>query len=189
VVLALVACVALPAPALATTIIVDNANNAPGNTFSSTGTWSASTVTTGGLFYGTNFLTHTGNQGPATATYTPSLPLSGDYEVYVRWTQAPTRGTAVPFTVNYDGGAFNYFANQTTNGGTWLLVGVFPFVAGTAGFVDLVAATGSLTTTSADAVMFTLVPEPSSLSLIAFAGTAGLAMRRRRSVGPVRDRP
>jgi hypothetical protein len=152
-------------PVAAVTLVVDNnnANNSAGDVFSFTGIWTSANTTSGGLFYGNDFLTHRGSQGAASATWRPTLPTSGSYEVYVRHTTGPSRTTAAQFTVDYDGGSQNVSVNQSINGGQWILVGTFPFVAGTAGSVHLIADTGSLIFTVADAVRWVSVSIPDTV--------------------------
>lgn len=147
-----------PPRASAVTIIVDNTDGTPAATF--TGTWTSSNVTSGGLFFGSDFWTHRGSQGPATMRWQPTLPTAGNYEVYVRHTTGSSRTTAAQFLVTHAAGTFNAVVNQSVNGGQWILVGTFPFAAGTAGSVLLTADTGPLIFTVADAVRWISVPPP-----------------------------
>jgi len=148
----LAACATLFAlPASAATIIVDNTNNAVGDTFTFTGAWSSSTVTTGGLFQGNDFWTHRGSQGAATAKWEPTIPVAETYEVFVRHTTGSSRNTAAQFIVDYDGGSQTVLVNQGINGGTWISLGTFPFAVGTAGAVRLIPTTSALIFTVADA--------------------------------------
>jgi hypothetical protein len=136
----------------AVTITVDNGDS---GTFSSTGTWTSSTVTTGGLYFGSDFWLHRGSQGSATATWQPNIPIATSYEVSVRHTTGTSRTSAAQFTVNYDGGSQTIPVDQTVNGGQWISIGTFPFAAGTAGSVVLTSDTEPLLFTVADAVRFT----------------------------------
>jgi hypothetical protein len=169
--LAIVAVAALSARA--TEVIVDNASNPAGNTFTSTGTWIPSTTTTGGTFYGVNFLVHTGSQGAAEATWQPTIPAADWYEVFVRYTQAVNRHTAAAYTVNYDGGSLTVPVNQTTGGGTWVSVGMFPFAAGTSGDVRLDGTIPSTKTVAADAVRWVSLPPAFSDLGSGLAGVSG----------------
>ena len=169
---ALVACAALsaalsPAPARAG-IIVDNTDGSP--TFSTSGMWASANTTSGGMFYGPDFLLHRGSQGAASATWRPNLPDTGLYEVFVRHTSGATRTRSAVFTVNYDGGSFNTSVDQTANGGVWNLIGTFPFATGNSGNVRLVAGTTATLWTVADAVQFSRVPEPAQANAFALTG-------------------
>lgn len=97
-----------------------------------------------------------------TSTYrwTPTLPKTGNYDVYVWWSTRPTRSTAVPITVKHFGATptlrtFN--ENDRILGGQWVWHGRYNFNAGTAGYVE-VNLNNSLTAPgqqgAADAVLF-----------------------------------
>jgi hypothetical protein len=162
--------------ARATEVIVDNASNPPGNTFTSTGTWIPSTTTTGGLFYGVNFLVHTGSQGPAEAIWQPTIPAADWYEVFVRYTVATNRHTAAAYTVNYDGGSLIVPVDQTTGGGIWVSLGMFPFAAGTAGDVRLDGSIPATKTVAADAVRWVSLPPAFTDLGFGLAGVSGVPL-------------
>ena len=69
---------------------------------------------------------------PNTATWTLSVPASGSYQVYARWTQHPNRASDAKYTVNHAAGATQVTVNQEAGGGNWSLLGTFDFNAGTA---------------------------------------------------------
>jgi RHS repeat-associated protein len=69
---------------------------------------------------------------PNTATWTLSVPTSGSYEVFSRWTQHPNRATNAPYTVNHASGSTTVLVNQEAGGGTWFSLGTFTFSAGSA---------------------------------------------------------
>ena len=62
----------------------------------------------------------------ATASWCPNLPSSGEYEVYVWYTNSGTRDADVPYQVVYDGGAeygilgSGYTVNQRNDAGSWV---------------------------------------------------------------------
>jgi endoglucanase len=118
---------------IATTIIMDNAD--AGVTY--TGTWSSpSSATTG--YVGTGYIHDSGNgKGTKTALFTPNIPVSGKYEVFVRWTSDDNRSPRVPVQVNYNGGSFTDHVDQTYGGGLWYSLGIHPFVQGTSGSVKI----------------------------------------------------
>lgn len=159
--------------ARAAEVVVDNVSSG-GNTFTSTGTWTPSTSTSGGLFYGINFLVHTGSQGPAEAIWQPTIPAADWYEVFVRYTIAANRHTAVAYTVNYDGGSLTVPVDQTANGGVWVSLGMFPFAAGTSGDVRLDGSIPNTKTVAADAVRWVSVPPAFSDLGSGLAGVNGV---------------
>jgi hypothetical protein len=75
--------------------------------------------------------------GSLTATYTPNIPQSGDYDVYAWWTRHGNRATNAPYTVNHSGGSDVVLVNQEEGGGGWTYLGTYHFNAGTGGSVML----------------------------------------------------
>ena len=124
-------------------VVIDN--GAPGT--SSTGSWKKSG---GANPYGYNSLW----SREASATYTWSSPLTGTFDVYLRWTLWPSRMTDVPVEV-YDGQALldSAYADQQTAGTQWNYVGTYTFNEGAAVAV-ISQGPGS---TNADAVKFVAV--------------------------------
>ncbi|MFA6288112.1 MAG: hypothetical protein WC661_12075 [Opitutaceae bacterium] len=135
---------------IADEIIVDNAN------CTKVGTWTASTGIAG--YQGVNYI-HDGNanKGSKTATFTPNLPVAGTYNVYARWTADVSRDTNVPYSITYNAGTVPVYKNQQINGGSWQLLGTYPFNAGTGGKV-VVSNAGTTAAVIADAVRFVLMP-------------------------------
>lgn len=116
-----------------TGIIVDNAD-ASGVTV--TGAWNPSSASPG--FYGSNYLHDgdTGATGGKAVSFVPTLPTTEDHDVFLRWASDPNRADNVPVDIIHAGGTNTVTVNQKTNGGTWVLLGRFPFTAGaTAGVV------------------------------------------------------
>jgi hypothetical protein len=139
---------------LAPSIVIDNGQ--PGTSF--TGTWGVSSALSP---FGANSIYGT---GAATDTYrwTPTIPTTGTYQVYVWWTIYPNRSTSVSYTVRHAGGTFTTTKNQQSGGGQWQLLGTFQLNAGTGGYVEVSDANGG-GTVSADAVRF--VPASGSPAL------------------------
>lgn len=80
-----------------------------------------------------NFALNTSRDGLASATFTPSVPLSGMYDVY-EWHHITDSTTAAPFTINHARGTAQVLVNQSnTYGGKWNKIGSYPFNAGSAG--------------------------------------------------------
>jgi hypothetical protein len=129
----------------ATQIIIDNGQ--PGTAFA--GTWSPVADPTP---FGANSLVSAG-AGLDIYQWTPTIPATGTYSVYVWWTAAPTRSTAVPLGVRHAGGTTGFTVNQQlpAGGGGWRLFGNFAFLQGTTGFVQINDSAGQA---SADAVAF-----------------------------------
>ena len=71
------------------------------------------------------------------AEWRPDLTGAGQYEVYVMYREGSNRAIDSPYTVSYSGGSETVDVNQTTNGGTWVLLGTYDFQAGTSGYVEL----------------------------------------------------
>ncbi len=69
---------------------------------------------------------------PNTATWTLSVPTTGNYAVYARWTAHPNRATDARYTVNHAAGATQVTVNQQQGMGAWNLLGTFSFNAGAA---------------------------------------------------------
>jgi hypothetical protein len=127
----------------ASEIIIDNGQ--AGTSF--TGQWCVSAATG---FFGTNSLY---SCGVALDTYrwTPAIPTTALYAVYVWWTAHPNRSTAVPISVTHAGGTTVRTFNQQIGGGQWVLHGQYTLNAGTGGYVEVTDSSGQ---SAADAVRF-----------------------------------
>nr|AAG42262.1 putative xanthan lyase XalB precursor [Paenibacillus alginolyticus] len=117
------------------------------------GTWLFST----GLpnYYGSDYVYSNTGTGADKIRWRPTIPVTGDYQVYYRIPDGNTaRATNAPFKVYYDGGSQLYTVNeQTVPGGVWMLLGTHHFLAGTTGYVELTDnANGSYV--NADAIKF-----------------------------------
>ncbi len=72
--------------------------------------------------------------------FTPEFTGSGDYRVMVWNNCFSPRANNVPHTIVFDGGSATVEVDQDCNTGShgeWLTLGVFPFAAGTDGFVEI----------------------------------------------------
>jgi len=105
-------------------------DNAAATGVVTTGTWTTSTNTG---FYGTNFF-HDQNTGKGTKSvrFTPTIPVTGDYQVYTWWVSSPTRATNTPIDINHVDGTSTVTVNQRLAGGKWNYLGTYRFTAGTA---------------------------------------------------------
>ena len=118
------------------------------------GNWTRSTNVAG--YYGDDYQVHAATTDPAWARWTPRLPSTGYYEIYLRWTAATDRASGITVGVNTPAGQYKRYINQRINGSRWFSLGQYYFKSGYA------TATGSITMYAtgadgyvvADAVMF-----------------------------------
>jgi glucose/arabinose dehydrogenase len=143
-------------------IVIDNGQVGT----SATGQWCVSAATN---FFGSNSLYSCGS-AQDTYRWTPSIPSSGTYNVYVWWTSHANRSTAVPISVVHANGTTTTSFNQQVGGGQWVLHGQYTFNAGTAGYVQVSAANGQA---AADAVRFIRV---STSGIVIDNGQAGTSL-------------
>lgn len=129
-------------------VIVDNTDT--GCTFDAP--WTISTYTTG--YYGSNYM----HDGSATANpekwakWTPNLPQTGSYRVYMQYAGGAGRPTAAPVEIQSADKITQTTIDQTINSGKWNYLGTYNFNFGTSGYVKL---SGSCVgSTIADAVLF-----------------------------------
>ncbi len=92
------------------------------------GNWTRSTNVSG--YYGDNYQTHAATTETAWARWTPRIPASGRYAVYLRWTSASDRASNATVHVNTPAGQYSLYVNQRYNGGYWCSVGTYYFNAG-----------------------------------------------------------
>lgn len=134
-----------------TTVTVDNVDAGWSIT---TGAWSTGS---GSGMYGADyrFADTVATTATASCAWTPNLPSSGSYDVYIWYRQGTNRANNAPFTINYQGGSSTVYVDQSTNGGSWYKIGTsLPFAAGTAGNVTLDNSAQTPKVVMADAVQF-----------------------------------
>lgn len=92
----------------------------------------------------------------ATATWTPHIPRTGRYAVYVSYASLPNSVPDATYTVWHKGGKTQFRVNQQMGGGTWVYLGTFLFDEGTAttGRVTLSNHSNYRGVVTADAVRF-----------------------------------
>lgn len=130
-------------------IVVDN--QAP--SVQRIGTWCVSNATVG--VYGPDSeWSCNGNTG-VRFRWVPTIPATGQYDVYVRWPNHSNRSTTVPYTVHHAGGNTVKNFNQQTGDNGWRRHGRYMLNAGTEAYVEVSSANG---TAGADAVQFVRVP-------------------------------
>ncbi len=141
-------------------IVVDNSDST-GVTV--TGDWIASGSTSG--FFGADYLhDQSTGKGSKSVRYTPNIPTTGEYDVYLRWTSHSNRSTNIPVDVVSAGGTSTVTVNQQQNGATWFLLKRARFEAGTTGSV-LIRTTGTASGSYviADAARWVSVDQPASV--------------------------
>lgn len=119
-----------------TDIILDNMD--PEVTY--TGAWNDSTSALD--FFGENYRWASGigaNVSPSsTATFTPFIPVSGNYDVFTLYSAGSNRATNAPFSISHRDGNTLVRIDQTINSGQWnLLASGIPFSVGTSGYIRL----------------------------------------------------
>jgi hypothetical protein len=70
----------------------------------------------------------------STALWTPDIPKTGEYAVYVSYKTLPESSTDALYTVRHLGGTTSFKVNQQMGGGTWIYLGTFGFPAGKSNF-------------------------------------------------------
>ena len=74
--------------------------------------------------------TTTRNSRLSQATWTPRIPRTGKYAVYVSYTSQPNSVSDARYTVYHKGGRTQFRINQRMGGGTWVYLGTFTFDEG-----------------------------------------------------------
>jgi len=128
-------------------IICDNGDSCT----SSTGRWKVTNETDS---YGSNSLYA---QKKATHTWTPDLPLTGYYEIYMWWPYMFSNCTNCPVIIASGGEILDtIYIDQQLDGGQWNLLGTYYLNGGKTCSVQI-KSEGSNSTTYADAVRFFLL--------------------------------
>lgn len=120
------------------------------------GTWTRSTSVTG--YYGHDYQVRAATTASAWARWTPRLPTTGYYNVYMRWTSGTDRASSARVSVSTATGIVTSYVNQRTGSGSWHNIGRYYFGAGyspSRGSVTL-SATGANGYVVADSVLFAL---------------------------------
>jgi len=107
---------------------------------------------------GTYRKTLTDTVASAKIIWTPNIPQTGKYAVYISFHAAPENTDAAHYTVFHAGGQSNFLVNQQIGGGTWIWLGAFKFFKGFHPDSGSVCLTNQSTATgrqiTADAVRF-----------------------------------
>jgi hypothetical protein len=92
--------------------------------------WPRSSFTPG--YYGSNYQYAAPGSGGKWARWTFEVAADGRVEIYAQWPAYENRSTAAPYTIRNNGGVIGTAAaDQTANGGQWVLLGTFDATAGT----------------------------------------------------------
>ena len=70
------------------------------------------------------------NGKESTATWTPMIPKTGEYVLYVSYKTLPNSSEDALYTVYHKGGKTQFKVNQKMGGGTWIYLGTFLFEQG-----------------------------------------------------------
>lgn len=115
-------------------IVVDDSDSSP--SFMMEGAWNPGQ---GGHDYlgGTHWAPK--GTGECVARWTPEIPRTGMYNVWVYYGNDPANdhATAAPFTVKYSGGQKTIPVNLRQNMGKWISIGKYKFLKGRAGQVSI----------------------------------------------------
>jgi hypothetical protein len=110
-------------------IIVDNHEAA------FVGTWPVSVVA--GNYYGYDYQYHVAGDGSNTATWTPNIPETDDYNVYAWWNSYRGKATNAPYLISYNGGSEIKEVTQKSRSATWTYFGTYNFTTGVTGYIQL----------------------------------------------------
>jgi len=138
-------------PGIPSAIIIDPTTTG----FAQTGSWAttASTKSYGGSYISTTTT--------ASVTATPTIPITGQYDVYFRAFANYQNGDHIPVTVTSTNGTWSGTINEQLNDQLWIRLGTFNFAAGTSGNFSMNnnnSLAGSWGYMTMDAVMFVPVP-------------------------------
>ncbi len=141
-------------------IIIDN----PAAT--TVGSWTTASSSTDR--FGADYKFKSKGTGTAFLQFTPNIPVNGNYQVFEWHAQGSNRPTNAPVVVTSVGGTQTVSVNQQINGGKWVYVGTFNFLAGTSGNVKVTDGFTGPTNgvVMADAIRFIYVPDGTSSEII-----------------------
>jgi uncharacterized lipoprotein YddW (UPF0748 family) len=122
--------------ALATDFIIDDTNVSFGF-YTTTGWTITSTPTgypagTGSYLYASGAITTTRR-----AIWQPTLDTAGNYEVFTWFVAGSNRSNTAQYVIGYAGGTAIVTISQRANGKQWYSLGIYPFSAGSTGFLTL----------------------------------------------------
>ena len=71
-----------------------------------------------------------GVENASEIVWKPSIPVGGDYAVYISYYSLPKSTESAKYTVKYSGGSAEFSVNQQIAGGIWVYLGTFNFDEG-----------------------------------------------------------
>ncbi len=93
----------------------------------------------------------------ANLQYIPDIPETGEYAVYISYSQNEKNISSTQYSVIHSGGQTEYLVNQKMGGGTWIYLGTFHFLKGEnpeLGSVKVFTKSEELGLISSDAIRF-----------------------------------
>jgi hypothetical protein len=117
-------------------MIMDTERSVQNGLVGFTGSWSPSS-SIGGYNYTDYYNDGNSGKGTKKVRYTPNIPQTGIYSVYMIWAASSNRATNVPVSIIHSAGTSSYIVNQTANGGKWYLLGQYTFNQGTSGYAEI----------------------------------------------------
>ena len=84
--------------------------------------WTASQQAYRGTKYDNHHSTPAKTKASAWIRYTPEIPRTGRYDVYVCYAKGENRTSAAPWSVSYKGGVVNAAVDQKKDGGNWVMI-------------------------------------------------------------------
>lgn len=124
--------------------------------YAETGTWSYEVTDGRQVAFGAqDKVVRASSASGATASWTPTLPAAGSYEVYA-WNPnlLDTGHTAARYTVQHDGGSTAVTVDQTTAGQQWVSLGAYSMTPGAGQRVSVTGDAAGAGILRADAVKF-----------------------------------
>lgn len=164
--LAALVLLAAKVPASATIIIVDNVD--AGFSLVTGEEWGLAGTPDFSGQWANDYRWRSTNDPVSVVEWRPTFPTAGDYSVSI-WYRSTGSGrpTNARYTIHYDGGSEDVIVNQQVDGSLWLVLGTYPFAAGSAGRVTLTSDAQPDKNIVADAVRFRSI-EPEQPSFRAF---------------------
>ncbi len=128
--------------------VIVTLDNAAGQGISGSGIWYSSTLVSG--YTGSDYFQDGKSGKGKNLRFSPQLPGSGTYKVYIRYTSAANRAKNVPIDITSLAGTNTVRVDERSGGGQWVLLGAYNFdpssayapsvtirTAGTNGFVTI----------------------------------------------------
>jgi hypothetical protein len=123
--------------------------------FQPVGTWHSGSSPGG---HNDNYLyASTFPQARSSAVWTPYLPTTAEYEVFIWYVAGSNRSKDVTYQITHAHGSTTKTINQESNGRQWLTLGKYTFNSGQSGKITLFATGQTGQVAIADAIKFSIV--------------------------------